>query len=146
MLALAKDAAPTKFPGCPAHLTKTEGKIKVRTDHSCPPTMKWRRVRQENATSFEELSPTQTSQACDVVSDMDQRVRVGSDAAAFNTPVMMASATNLIKEVFENANNMPLQKAVWDKADVDGLRTIMFCESIHDQCSSYTARWFLNWC
>lgn len=90
--------------------------------------MKWRRVRQENATSFEELSPTQTSQACDVVSDMDQRVCVGSDAAAFNTPVMMASATNLIEEVFENANNMPLPKAVWDKADVDGLRTIMFCE------------------
>ncbi|KAH6925974.1 hypothetical protein HPB50_012854 [Hyalomma asiaticum] len=105
LAALVKGAVPTKFPSCPAHLTNTEKKRKEPADRSHPPTTKRRRVRVENSTSFEELSPTQTPQACNAVSEMDQRVCVGSDAAVFDTTPVTVSATNLIEEVFENVSS-----------------------------------------
>ncbi|KAH9367507.1 hypothetical protein HPB48_009061 [Haemaphysalis longicornis] len=121
--ALAKDAVPTRFPGCPAHLTKTEKKRKAPADRSLPPTTNRRRVRLGNATSFEKLSPTENSQACDVVSKMDEGDGVGSDAVAFDTTPVTVSAINLIEDVFENANSVPLPTAAWacHKVEVDGL-------------------------
>lgn len=61
---------------------------------------------------------------------MGERDSVGCDATVFDTTPVTASATNLIEDVFENANSVPLPTAAWacHKVDVDGLRTVMFCE------------------
>ncbi|KAH9359557.1 hypothetical protein HPB48_010041 [Haemaphysalis longicornis] len=67
------------------------------TDYECE---KHFEPRLGNATSFEELSPTETSRACDVVSEMDQRAGVGSAATVFYSTPVMVSATDQIEDVF----------------------------------------------
>ncbi|KAG0444062.1 hypothetical protein HPB47_014216, partial [Ixodes persulcatus] len=43
----AKDAVPTKFPGCPSYMTKNEKKRKGPADRQCPPATKRHRVTEE---------------------------------------------------------------------------------------------------
>ncbi|KAH7936346.1 hypothetical protein HPB52_021552 [Rhipicephalus sanguineus] len=64
------------------------------------------------------------------MSELNQRSCVGSDATVFDTTPVTVSPASLIEEVFEIANSVPLPTRAWacHKVDVDGLRTITFCE------------------
>lgn len=108
--ALAKDAMLTKFPGCLAHFIKTEKKKKEKRLWIIPSLLPSNCTVKnlKNATMFQELKSTDTSQTCEVISEMDHRSCVRSDATVFDTMPVAASATSLAEKVFENAGTVLL--------------------------------------
>uniref|UniRef100_A0A224YEQ9 Uncharacterized protein n=1 Tax=Rhipicephalus zambeziensis TaxID=60191 RepID=A0A224YEQ9_9ACAR len=80
-----------------------------------------------NSTRFQELTLTETSHACQVVSEMDKSSCVGSDATEFDTKPVAVPATSLIEEVFESSNSVPFPTTAWacHRVNVKGLRTVM---------------------